>query len=460
DAALLAYLAIEGQAPRATLLELLWPDVQRGAARNHLRQLLYRLRRAVGVELVEGNELLALAEGIEVDLRDADAFSTASELLTGLDYDHFPQFDVWLTNQRARVRRAQCDALASKCSQLEGDGKLAEAIAVAETLVALTPLEEHAHQRLMHLHYLRGDRSASIAAFERCERLLKDELGARPGAETLALLKVVESAASAPRRAAVRTIPASIVKPPRMIGRENDLAALRGACDAGRVPLVVGAPGLGQSRLVAGWPSHLSNRIAVRGRPGDSTAPYALLARWLRAIEEHDAGAIAQAPPEVLAAVLTERASAPAHARVTHAVVRAACERVIEAALQHGLRACIVDDLHWADAASLELLQHLILAERVETCHWVLAQRPAERDDSAVASLLNALSEVNRVVVVKLAPLDKNGIAELVDSLTLPDVVGTELAASLARHTGGNPLFVLETLKEALIGGVGGRRLA
>lgn len=459
DAALVAYLAIEGQAPRATLLELLWPDVQREAARNHLRQRLYRLRRAVGVELVEGSELLALAKGIEVDLRDADASSAASELLAGLDYDDFPQFDAWLTSQRARVRRAQCDALASKCSQLEGDGKLAEAIAVAETLVALTPLEEHAHQRLMHLHYLRGDRSASIAAFERCERLLKDELGARPGAETLALLKVVESAATAMVPAAAKTIPASIVKPPRMIGRERDLAALRGACDAGRVPLVVGAPGLGKSRLLAEWASHLPNRIAVRGRPGDSTAPYALLARWLRAIEEHDAGALAEAPAEVLAAVLPERASVSARAHVTTAAVRSACERVLEAALQHRLRACIVDDLHWADAASLELLQHLILAERVERCHWVLARRPAEGDDSALASLLNALSEVSRLVVVKLAPLDKNAIAELVDSLALPDVVGTELAAPLARHTGGNPLFVLETLKQALIGGLDGRRL-
>src|SRR4030095_2963544 len=124
DAALLAYLAIEEQAPRATLLELLWPDVQREAARNHLRQRLYRLRRAVGVDVVEGSELLALADGIEVDLRDAGASTTASELLTGLDYDDFPQFDVWLKNQRARVRRAQCDALASKCSPLRGDAKV------------------------------------------------------------------------------------------------------------------------------------------------------------------------------------------------------------------------------------------------------------------------------------------------------------------------------------------------
>src|SRR4029450_11362111 len=126
--------------------------------------------------------------------------------------------------------------------------------------------------------------------------------GARPGAETLALLKVVESAASAPVPAAVRTIPSSIVNPPRMIGRENDLAALRGACDAGRVPLVVGAAGLGKSRLLAEWASHLPRRIVVGARPGDSTAPYALLARWLRAIEGHDGAAFAEASAEVLAA--------------------------------------------------------------------------------------------------------------------------------------------------------------
>jgi DNA-binding SARP family transcriptional activator len=459
DAALLAYLAIEEQAPRATLLELLWPDVQREAARNHLRQRLYRLRRAVGVELVEGTELLALAAGIDVDVRDTDASSTASELLTGLDYGDFPQFDAWLTQQRARVRRAQCDALASKCSQLEHQGKLAEAIALAERLVALAPLEEHAHQRLMQLHYVRGDRSAAIAAFERCERLLKDELGARPGVETLAMLKVVESAAIATVPVAAKPIPASIVKPPRMIGREKELAVLCGACDTGHVALVVGAAGLGKSRLLADWASHLQSQITIRARPGDSTAPYALLARWLRAIGERDASAFSQAPSEVLAAVLPERAGTLAGARVTTAAVRSACERMLAAALQRGLSACIVDDLHWADAASLELLQHLILADQVEACRWVLARRPAEADDCAVASLLNALSEVNRLVVVKLAPLNNNAIAELVDSLALPDVVGTELAAPLVRHTGGNPLFVLETLKQALLGGFDGRRL-
>ena len=42
---------------------------------------------------------------------------------------------------------------------------------------------EHAHRRVMRLHYLRGDRAAALAAFERCSSLLKRELKAQPGRE-------------------------------------------------------------------------------------------------------------------------------------------------------------------------------------------------------------------------------------------------------------------------------------
>ena len=73
DAGVLAYLALEGKTPRARLLELLWPDVGREAARNHLRQRLHRLKRAVGADLVEGAELLSLAPEVTVDACDAVA---------------------------------------------------------------------------------------------------------------------------------------------------------------------------------------------------------------------------------------------------------------------------------------------------------------------------------------------------------------------------------------------------
>jgi DNA-binding SARP family transcriptional activator len=459
DAGVLAYLAIEGPSPRATLLDLLWPDTPRDAARNHLRQRLYRLKRAMGCEPVEGGELVALSDAIGVDARDAPPIATAGDLLASVDYADCPRFDNWLSQQRDRMRRAHCDALITKASELEHEGKLAEALALADRLVATVPLEEHAHQRLMRLHYLSGDRAAAIGAFERCERLLKDELGARPGAETVALLKIVESAASAPVPTVAKPTPPSLRKPPRLIGRARELATLSAACDAGRVPIVVGAGGIGKSRLLSEWASHFDRPIVVRARPGDATAPYALLARWLRAIDQRDTTALSHAQPDALAAVLPERAASAPAARVTTSAIRSACECVLTASLQRGLTACIVDDLHWADAASLELFQHLLLADSLERCRWALACRPDDSNNTAVATLTAALSEANRLVVVTLAPLDTQHIAELVDSLALPDVVGDELAPPLARHTGGNPLFVLETLKQAFASGFDGRQL-
>jgi DNA-binding SARP family transcriptional activator len=458
DAAVLAYLALEGQTPRATLLDLLWPDADREVARNHFRQRLYRLKRATGAALIEGTEMLSLAASLVVDARDADP-TLAGELLPGLDYSDCPRFDAWLAQQRARRRRMHADALIARACELEREGSLDAAIAIAEELVELVPLEEHAHRRLMHLHYLRGDRAAAIAAFERCETLIRNEFGTRPGAETLALLATIESAAGAASPTATRAIPSSILRPPRMIGRARDVETAHGAWDAGRVVLVLGASGLGKSRLLAELTERIDGRVVVRARSGDATVPYALLARWLRAVDGRHAEALHAARPEVLAALLSERATGADRTQVTTAAIGSSAERVLAAAVDSGLCACVVDDLHFADAASLELFGPLMLSDAAERCRWVLARRPDEGDEAADA-LAGRLADVHRLVVVRLAALDERDIGELVDSLALPAVDGTRLAAPLARHTGGNPLFVLETLREAVVaGGFDGRRL-
>ena len=60
---------------------------------------------------------------------------------------------------------------------------------------------------------------------------------------------------------------------------------------------------------------------------------------------------------------------------------------------------------------------------------------------------------MHRLAVVRLTALDVATLAELLESLALPQLAGEPLAVSLARHTGGNPLFVLETLKQIVLTG-------
>ena len=84
DAALLAWLALEGPTPRTHLAELLWPESGLTAARNTLRQRLFRLRKHCG-ELVEGGEILRLAAAVRHDLVD-----DSDGVLGGLQFPDAP----------------------------------------------------------------------------------------------------------------------------------------------------------------------------------------------------------------------------------------------------------------------------------------------------------------------------------------------------------------------------------
>ena len=93
DAVLLAWLALEGPTPRARLAELLWPDSDPIAARNNLRQRLFKLQKQCG-ELVAGSGTLWLAPGVAHDLGGSQS------VLGRLRFPEAPEFDAWLRGQR------------------------------------------------------------------------------------------------------------------------------------------------------------------------------------------------------------------------------------------------------------------------------------------------------------------------------------------------------------------------
>jgi DNA-binding SARP family transcriptional activator/tetratricopeptide (TPR) repeat protein len=468
DGALLAWLALEGPTPRNRLAALLWPDKPAEAARNSLRQRLFQLRRQVGVELVEGGATAALAAGISHDLHDADT------LLDGMAIEVGGEFAQWLALQRDRRRARVRRSLAELAAMAEAAKDWDDALAHAGELLALEPLSEEAHRRVMRLHYLAGDRAAALLAFDRCAQVLKDEVGAPPSAETMALLATVSAAADAASTAALpahAAVPASVLRPPRLVGRGREIAALDAAWRAGQVAGLVGEAGLGKTRLLHEFAMVAAPGpalVVATGRPGDAGVPFATLARLLRAVAGAGTGAAPAGPPALSAAtrgeiarVLPEfdaGASAPRGEGQRLVLLRAV--RALLAA-QPALATLVVDDLHFADAASLDLLASLADGEErgeevgdastdAPPLRWLFAWRPAEAG-SPLHALLDRLTESARLVPIALAPLDDAALAELVDSLGLPGIDGRALAPGLRQRTGGNPLFVLETLKQAWV---------
>jgi DNA-binding SARP family transcriptional activator len=193
DAALLAFVALEGATSRERLLGLLWPEQPPESARNVLRQRLFRLRRGLGADvLAQGAELLALAPGVSHDLDDAPG-----ELLAGLRFAECDELDTWLAAQRAALKQRRRQQQEARIDALERDGRLAEGSEIAERLVSADPLDEAAARRLMHLRYLQGERAAALAAYDRFAAALAEALDAKPAQSTRELRR-----RSAPRRAA------------------------------------------------------------------------------------------------------------------------------------------------------------------------------------------------------------------------------------------------------------------
>ncbi len=435
DAVMLAWLALEGATHRLRLTELLWPGADVSTGRNSLRQRLFKLRRQVGQDLVVGQDVLSLAVGVDHDLQ------ASSRVLGTLQPSMGGESVSWLQAERQRRRTALGDALTERVTQAEKVQDWPLALMHANELLALEPLSEAAHRGLMRLHYLAGDRAAALLAFDRCERQLKDEVGARPDMETLALLATIESAAPSPGLPARLRPPASVLRPPRLVGRAGPWRAIEEAWADRRLVLLSGEAGLGKSRLAGDFAS-AHGALMSGARPGDEAVAYASFSRLLRALPAPQLRALPVVVRRELSRLLPELEQVGSVAAPLQGP--AAQARFFNAAgLAFTGQAIVFDDLHFADDASVALLQSVV---STQPARWLLTTRPAE-GSPALLELLQSWRAASDIVHLPLLPLTLNEVSELLESLQWPGLEVKSAAPVLLQRSGGNPLFLLESLK-------------
>jgi len=201
--ALLAYLALTcGRThQRGKLADLLWSDRGDKQARDSLRQALAELRDALAdahpAALATDHDLVSVdPAAFEVDalrfaelgsydnpaeLRRAAALYNG-DLLDDLDARD-PVFDDWLRDERQRYRELMVAVLRKLLAYETG----ASAIAIAQRILALDPLQEEGHRMLMRLHAEAGDVAMALRQYDICCATLKRELDITPSPETEAL---------------------------------------------------------------------------------------------------------------------------------------------------------------------------------------------------------------------------------------------------------------------------------
>jgi YVTN family beta-propeller protein len=212
-------LAEEGRSvPRDELAQILWGDAPPARWEKALSVLVSKLRALFESCGVDGQETLrsafgcyqlVLPPGAWLDVAAAREAADRAEaglladdlvgaraaaehaaalarrgFLPGEDGD-------WIGEKRRElhellVRSVTCQAQASLAA-----GDTREAVRYAEELTVLEPFRERGYRSLMEAHAAAGDSAEALRVYERCRRLLADELGAYPSPETESLYRAL-----------------------------------------------------------------------------------------------------------------------------------------------------------------------------------------------------------------------------------------------------------------------------
>lgn len=241
----------------------------------------------------------------------------------------------------------------------------------------------------------------------------------------------------------------------RLVGRQAELALLvETASRAPAVAFVEGEGGVGKSRLVAELLRSVPRPDRVRlGRCHPQRDPFPLepvveacrdLGRSLRGLRlDPVVGRLRFLLPELAPYLPFPPETAGPDRVEQHQVFRAFRELFIAI----GPTTLVLEDVHWADGATAELL-HFLLGAPPPELSVILTWRSEDLPESSpVRSLASRLPANVAHAHVALKPLDPAGVAELVVAILEADEMTDEFARHLHERTGGIPFAVEEVLR-------------
>jgi len=497
---LLAYLAVhrDRPTPRAHLAYVLWPESDEAQARTNLRKALHQLRRS----LPEAEQLLAMdgqrlrwrpGAEFEVDVERFDQATQRAEQAQAsgtLDLererleeavrvyrgDLLPEmYDDWLEAERVRLRQRFATVLERLVDVLWQQRDDRAALGYAQRLVRHDPLVESSHRRLMRLHARSGERAKALHVYHSCASVLQEQLRIGPSDETDALyVEVLRRGPAGPShalRASHETDRRGTITGAPLVGRHSELGALRTAWDETRggptgLVLVTGDPGIGKTRLVEDFARTLPRReaaaITARCRAAERSLAFAPVVALLRTTVIRDAlqdlaPALRLEASRLLPELVDGANGEPAP--LTEGWQR---RRLFEA-LSHAMLAsqplvAVIDDVQWCDGDSLDWLNHLLRFDSDARLMLIATARTHELDANArLRGLLMDLERDGLLTRIELGPLSEQETVTLARSLHHREPEPATLSA-LVEETEGNPLFVVEMVREGALASRSPRR--
>jgi DNA-binding SARP family transcriptional activator/predicted ATPase len=468
----LAYLLLHrGSAvSREYLAELLYPDEERGSARARLRATLFELPKilpkpatryvTVEAEKIAWNPKANLWLDVEAFTDAANDRARLAEAIDLYRGDLLPDvYDEWLEPERERLRNVYLRCLSELISVARRNADLNAGIEAAHKLLAIDPWREDIVRRLVAMRFESGDRAGALSEYASFAKRLAGELGCEPMPETAAVAERIQrgEAPEEPENEPAGATPVGTAAILPFVGRRDEMNRLlqlwshvargRGACG-----FVGGETGIGKSRLVAEFARTVEERggrvlFGTTGAP--EAVPYESITDALRSAlslvvslkPDIALAGVATIVPEIRARVelpaLVRLDAESERVRLFESVFRCIAELARPRPVL-----VVLEDLHAAHSASMELVQYVLNRIAGVPVMFVITYRDDEtprlhalhrlrRDEHATAAGLN----------LWLGALSSADVDEL--RAALPAIARRSTEA-LITASQGNPLFLAQ----------------
>jgi DNA-binding SARP family transcriptional activator len=361
-----------------------------------------------------------------------------------------------------RLEEERAAAIEDRFDALLALGRHAESVPAMQAAVEESPLRERLWALLALALYRSSRQADALRALSTARSTLLDELGLDPGPELRqlenrilahdpTLMSSVEHAAAAVPDADETTLPRV-----ELVGRSAEWSALTAALEragtrGAQVVLLEGEPGIGKSTISDAFLAHAAGE-GWRTAAGRCVEPGLAPSLW-PAIEIVRT-LISHAPQPVPEAVAANRLygyivnQSLAGGALTPVEMADQFVDLIDA-LAAAPAVLLIDDLHWADRATLDVTTLAIERLGHRKIVVVGAHRPPDIvPGSLLGDALSRLARAPSVTRLSMSPLDTADVARLME-LTTGAAPSVEVATRVQARAGGNPLFVAELARLA-----------
>ncbi len=215
-----------------------------------------------------------------------------------------------------------------------------------------------------------------------------------------------------------------------------------------------GEPGVGKSRLMRDFLESKGAFVLLQGRPGDSNITYSTQSRILHQVLSLYPATLESWQRKELSRLLPELGETPEPLTSETDQLRfyEAQAAVFQHAFENGMRVIAIDDLQFFDEASFKALMFILgkYWSKPNSPQMVFTFRSGELSEEAQNALKDLL-QTGSGVILDVIPLSVSQVSDLVNNLGVAEL--EPLEKMLHGYTGGNPLFMIETIKSVLESG-------